>query len=66
MRLVEGIGGKLFPVFPNLVERVMVEAILLSSLVEQALQVIHLLNLLLAHRLSQGVALAAGEARQLA
>ena len=65
MRLVEGIRSKLLPVLPNLVERVVVEAVLLTALVEQPLQVVHLLNLLLAHRLAQGVALAAGEARQL-
>ena len=65
MGLVEGVGGKLFPVFPNLVEHLLVMPVFLATLIEQRLQLVHLLDLLLTHRLAQGIALATGEACQL-
>ena len=56
--LVEGVAGELLPVFPNLVQHLVLVAVLLAAFIEEPLQVVHLLNLLLAHRLAQGVALA--------
>ena len=64
--LVESVAGKLLPVFPYLVEHLVLVAVLLASLIEKALQVVHLLDELLTHSLAQGVALASREACKLA
>ena len=50
--LVESIGSKLLPVFPNLVQRLFRVSVLRSALVEKRLQLIHLGHKLLAHGLS--------------
>ena len=63
--LVEGIRGKLLPVFPNLVEHALVVAVFRSAFVEQRLELVHLLYLLLSHGLAQRVRLASGEVGKL-
>ena len=65
MALVEGIGGEFLPVFPYLVEHLLLVSVLLSAFIEEFLQLVHLLYLLLTHGLAQRVALAAGEVGQL-
>ena len=65
MALVEGIGGEFLPVFPYLVEHLLLVSVFLSAFVEKFLQLVHLLYLLLTHGLAQRVALAAGEVGQL-
>ena len=64
MRLVEGVGGELLPVAPDLLEHPGVVAVLRASLDEFRLQVVQLVLELLAHRLAQRVRLAAREVRK--
>ena len=64
MTLVEGIGSELLPLLPYLGEYLLGVAVLLATLVEEHLQLVHLVDLLLSHSLAQRVALATGEARQ--
>ena len=66
MRLVERIGGELFPVGPYLLQYLRIVAVLRAALDELRLHLIHNVLLLLAHRLAQGIALASGEACQFA
>ena len=65
MGLVEGIGSELFPVLPDLVQHLLVMAVLLTAFIEERFQLVHLVDLLLTHRLAQGIALATGETCQL-
>ena len=62
--LVEGVGGELLPFLPYLGEGLLGVAVFLAAFIEEHLQLIHLVNLFLAHGLAQGVTLAASEARQ--
>ena len=64
MRFVEGIGGELLPVAPDLFEHFRVVAVGLSALDELGLQGVQLVFELLAHRLAQRVGLAAREVGQ--
>ena len=66
VRLVEGVGGKLLPVAPDLLEHSRIVAVLLSLLDELRLHRIYDSLLLLTHRLTEGIRLASGEACQLA
>ena len=64
--LVEGVGSKLLPVAPNLVEYLGVVPVLLSALDELGLHLVYDVLLLLTHGLTQGVRLTTGEVGQLA
>ena len=64
MTLVEGIRGKLLPIGPDLFQRFRLVAIGLTTRHELALQVVHLVDQLLTHCLTQGIALATGEIGQ--
>ena len=55
MALVEGIGGKLLPVAPYLVENLRIVTILLTSFDELGLHLVYDILLLLTHRLTQGI-----------
>ena len=55
MALVEGIGSEFLPVLPDLVEHLLVVSVLDAALVEEFLQLVHLLYLLLTHGLTQRV-----------
>ena len=66
MRLVEGIGGKLLPVGPNLLQHLGIVAVPLSTLDEFGFHGVNDVFLLLTHRLTQGIALTTGEVGQLA
>ena len=65
VRLVEGVGGELLPVGPDLLQYLRVVAVSFAALDELGLHGVDDLNLLLTHGLTQGVALAAGEVGQL-
>ena len=65
MRLVEGVGREFLPVLPDLIEHLLVVAVLLPTFIEQGLKFVHLVDLLFTHRLTQGVALATGKVSQL-
>ena len=58
MRLVEGIGGKLLPFAPNLLQDRRIVTILLSTGDKLRLQGIQLILEFLTHRLTQGIRLA--------
>ena len=62
---VECIRSELLPVFPNLVEHGMWMTVLLTTIIEQFLQFVHLVYLLLAHRLTQRITLPTGKSRKL-
>ena len=66
MGLVEGVGSEFLPVRPDFLEDGLVVAVRDAAVDELRLEGVQLLLDLLAHRLAQRVALAAGEARQLA
>ena len=66
MALVEGIGGKLLPVAPNLVEYLRIVSVLLTSLDKFGLHLVYDVLLLLTHRFTQCVRLTTGEVGQLA
>ena len=66
MALVEGIGGEGAPVLPYLLQHLGVVALGRSALDKLGVHVVQFINELLAHRLTQGVALAAGEVGNLA
>ena len=66
MALVEGIGRKLLPVGPDLLQHLGIVTVTLSLFYELWLHVIQLVFLLLTHCLAQGVALATGEVGKLA
>jgi len=65
MRLVEGVGSKLLPVAPYLLQHLRVVAVLLSLLDKLRLHRIYDGLFLLTHRLTQGIRLASGEAGKL-
>ena len=65
MTLIESIRRELLPVLPDLVQHRLVMSVLLSSLIEQHLQLLHLSDLLLSHGLTQRVRLSASEVCQL-
>ena len=64
MTFVEGIGGKLLPVAPYLLQHLGVMTVLHSSLYELGLHGIHDILFLLTHGFAQSIALAAGEVGQ--
>ena len=61
MTLIERIRGELLPVLPDLVQHLLVVPVLGTALIEQLLQLLHVGNLLLTHRLTQRVRLSSGE-----
>ena len=61
MRLVEGVGRKLLPVGPNLLEHLLVVTIRCTTCQELRLEFHQLRENLLTHRLTQCVGLASGE-----
>ena len=65
MRLVEGIGGKLLPVCPDLVKHLLVVSVFLTAFNELRLHGIYDVLFLLTHRLTERVALTTGEVSQL-
>ena len=65
MRLVEGVGRELLPVGPDFLQHLRVVAVFLPAFDEHRLHLVNDGLLLLSHRLSQGVALPAGEVGEL-
>ena len=61
MALVEGVGSEGTPVLPDFLQNLRVVAVGFSALDEFGVHVVQLLDEFLAHRLSECIALAAGE-----
>ena len=66
MRLVEGVGGELLPVGPDLLEDLRIVSVLHTTVDELRLHGVNDILFLLTHRLTQGVALTTGEVGELA
>ena len=64
MRLVEGIGSKLLPVAPYLIQHIGVISSLLTAIDEERLHLVNDSLLLLTHSLTQGIRLTSGKACQ--
>ena len=65
MRLVEGVGGKLLPVGPDLLQNLRIVSVLHAAIDKLRLHGVNDILLLLTHGLTQGVALTTGEVGQL-
>ncbi len=64
MRFVEGVGGKLFPVGPYLIQGLLIVSVFLSSCQKLLFQGVHLVDHLLSHCFTQFIGLAPGEVGQ--
>ena len=62
--LVEGVGGELLPVSPDLLQRFLVVTVGLAAIDKLGFQRIQLVFQLLTHRLTQRIGLATGEVGQ--